>query len=110
MNTTRRALVGTALALPALAITPLKDERIVPRPTSRGWIEQIAALHPNGRQVALYAHRADVDWDRLYYISMEGPTAPVLHFKQREGSRGYPKAEIMVSTNGAWLHGPVEAL
>ncbi len=110
-NTTRRALMGAAVSLPVVAgaVTVLSDETVEPHRVARDFIELVAFLHPKGREVALNAYRVDVDWSLLKEIRLEGPNAPVLRFGVRPGSRGYPKAEIMASAAGAWLHGPVEA-
>ena len=106
----RRGVLGAMLALPVVAgVTVLKDERLIPHRTARDYIEQIAWMHPNGREVALHAYRVDAAWDRIKEIRLEGPNAPVLRFGQRPGSRGYPNAEIMASMAGVFLHGPVEA-
>ena len=106
----RRGLLGAALALPVVAgVTALKDERIIPHRTARDYIDLIASMHPNGREVALNAYRVDVDWERIKGIDLEGPNAPILRFGQRPGSRGYPNAAIMASMAGGFLHGPVEA-
>jgi len=106
----RRGVLGAMLALPVVAgVTALKDERIIPHRTARDYIDLIASMHPNGREVALNAYRVDVDWERIKGIDLEGPNAPILRFGQRPGSRGYPNAEIMASMAGVFLHGPVEA-
>lgn len=106
----RRGVLGAMLALPVVAgVTALKDERLVPHFTDRDFIEWAAGLHPRGREVALHAYRVDADWRRLKGVELGGPFAPVLRFGVRPGSRGFPKAEIVASTAGAFLHGPVEA-
>jgi len=109
--TTRRALMGAAVSLPVVAgaVTVLSNETVEPHRVARDFIELLAFLHPKGREVALNAYRVDVDWSLLKGIELQGEFAPVLRFGQRPGSRGYPKAEIVASTAGVFLHGPVEA-
>lgn len=110
-SSTRRAVVAAAATLPVAAgVTVLQDERLVRRFTPAECVEAIASIHQNGRRVALEAVRADVDWTLIKGIELTGPNAPTLRFAQRPGSRGYPKAEIIVSMAGAFLHGPADAV
>jgi hypothetical protein len=105
--TTRRALMGAALALPAIVAAPVQAEPVDHWQINRECVERIARLHPKGRQVALEAYRVDVDWHLIKSIDLEGPFAPVLTFGQRPGGAWYPTAEIVVSTAGAYLNSRV---
>ncbi len=111
---TRRALIATAAALPAIIATPLKAETYtrpsdgeLRRRAARDFIEQVANWHPRGRMVASHAMAMDLDPEDCVLIQLtdhSNPRAlPIMHFQPSHRER----VTVVVSATGAYEHGPV---
>ncbi len=112
MAVNRRAMIGTGLALLAAPIVQAQEQTKTAwqlrQERRRAFIEEIAAVHPNGRMVATKAMSLDmVEPDdctgMVTWLRDDNGRLPILYFK-KPGDR---PVEIVVSAFGAYEHGPV---